>query len=132
MAGSRRSLLARAGVAATAAAVPPSLAGTPSAGPDPHVAWAAELRGLDRYFASPAYEDLTDEEADALPHWPRWHELQRLIARTQARTVAGVREQIYCVRFNHDLGCTIGEDEERAMDLALATLDRLAGRGDHA
>jgi hypothetical protein len=124
----RRALLACAALVAPASVLP-AVAAAGGRAPDPHVAWAAELRALEAYLESPGYDALSEEEADNDPAWPRWFELQRLIALPPARTVAGVREQIWYLEFNHRYGPEMGSREEQMLALALATLERLAGEG---
>jgi hypothetical protein len=105
-------------------APPPVAVRFPAPGPDPHLAWArqkalrhAEMGALD------AGNDPTEELAERA--FDEWYRLRKLIDKTPARTLAGATEQVRSAVEVFDLGCIPDVEDLR---LALATLDRLAGR----
>jgi hypothetical protein len=120
----RRALLAGAALAAPAAVLPAVVRAAP-AGPDLHLAWSAEWRILVDWCDSSTGE----RDLDEFPQWHRSVELERLIAKTPAATLAGAVAQLRLLRhFVEEVGP--GSEVERAGRAnALATLERLAGEG---
>lgn len=131
---SRRGLLARAALGLSAAALASgadaaALAATtdapaPSlpADPDPHVAWGREARRLDAWLDADETEFTPEPEKAAA--FEALCALERAICSTPARTIAGVREQLFQVAY---LTAHFEPDEttEAALANAIATLDRL-------
>ena len=114
---SRRALLGALTAAGAASVVPAeALAGEQ----DPHLAWWAEHQRLDalslEVAMGPDFEALLSDQFDLIGR----------IATTPAATAAGVLAQALVVR----LGMEMGESQfdRDALENALATLERLAGR----
>jgi hypothetical protein len=118
----RRSLLA--GVASTPVLALPAVA----AAADPHLAWHAEWRELHRWCDT---AELGGRELRDFPQWDRCMELERLIALTPARTLAGARVQLALLHHVLEEVGLFNDDDVTGLASAIATLERLAGSERH-
>src|SRR3954464_4684155 len=126
---SRRTLLAGAALVAPATLLPAIAAVAAEDGAsDSHPEWFAEWRELHHWCNT---ADVGGRNLDEFPQWDRYMELERLIALTPARSVAGGRVQLALL---HHMIPAVGipnDHDVTGLANAIATLERLSGEARH-
>jgi hypothetical protein len=75
---------------------------------DPHPDWYAEWEAVSAWLDGP---EPGDRALDELPEWERMRELEQLIAKTPAQTLAGVRMQLRVLRYWGAGGLAVEHEE---------------------
>ena len=96
---------------------------------DPHPAWYAEWKAAIDYMDGPAGWEVEDDLRPAVYH--RALELEDLIGRTPAQTLAGALCQLRMLRHWCTPASMPNETLDAALENALATVEQLAGRAAH-